>query len=205
MKNKCMRVQFFFIVWAVMLGVSFFLPSDAGAHRVNIFAWVKGDTVLVECKYPDGREVYEGVIRVLDSAGKELLNGKTNTKGEFSFKVPKQDDLTIVLEAGMGHRADWPLSKQDLAPAGESAVSSAPAPKAEAPPPAAKESAPGAASPLPAGIDQAIEKALDKKLAPVLRMLAEMHEQKVRLTDVLGGIGYIIGLVGVAAYFKRKP
>jgi nickel transport protein len=206
MKNKCMRVQFFFIVWAVMLGVSFFLPSDAGAHRVNIFAWVEGDTVLVECKYPDGREVYEGVIRVLDSAGKELLNGKTNTKGEFSFKVPKQDDLTIVLEAGMGHRADWPLSKQDLAPAaGESAVSSAPAPKAETPPPAAKESAPGAASPLPAGIDQAIEKALDKKLAPVLRMLAEMHEQKVRLTDVLGGIGYIIGLVGVAAYFKRKP
>jgi nickel transport protein len=205
MKNKCMRVQFFFIVWAVMLGVSLFLPSDAGAHRVNIFAWVEGDTVLVECKYPDGREVYEGVIRVLDSAGKELLNGKTNTKGEFSFKVPKQDDLTIVLEAGMGHRADWPLSKQDLAPAGESAVSSAPAPKAEAPPPAAKESAPGAASPLPAGIDQAIEKALDKKLAPVLRMLAEMHEQKVRLTDVLGGIGYIIGLVGVAAYFKRKP
>jgi nickel transport protein len=205
MKNKCMRVQFFFIVWAVMLGVSFFLPSDAGAHRVNIFAWVEGDTVLVECKYPDGREVYEGVIRVLDSAGKELLNGKTNTKGEFSFKAPQQDDLTIVLEAGMGHRADWPLSKQDLAPAGESAVSSAPAPKAEAPPPAAKESAPGAASPLPAGIDQAIEKALDKKLAPVLRMLAEMHEQKVRLTDVLGGIGYIIGLVGVAAYFKRKP
>ena len=204
MKNKCMRVQFFFVVWAVMLGVSFFLPSDAGAHRVNIFAWVEGDTVLVECKYPDGREVYEGVIRVLDSAGKELLNGKTNTKGEFSFKAPKQDDLTIVLEAGMGHRADWPLSKQDLAPAGESAVPSAPAPKTEAPSPAAKESAPGAASPLPAGIDQAIEKALDKKLAPVLRMLAEMHEQKVRLTDVLGGIGYIIGLVGVAAYFKRK-
>ena len=37
-----------------------------------------------------------------------------------------------------------------------------------------------------------------------MRTLAEMQEQKVRLTDVLGGIGYIIGLVGVAAYFKRK-
>ena len=69
---------------------------------------------------------------------------------------------------------------------------------------AAGEPSPAAASPLPAGIDKALEKALDKKLAPVLRMLAEMHEQKVRLTDVLGGIGYIIGLVGVAAYFKRK-
>ena len=116
MKNKCMRVQLVLYRMGRRAGGIAFLPSDAGAHRVNIFAWVEGDTVLVECKYPDGREVYEGVIRVLDSAGKELLNGKTNTKGEFSFKVPKQDDLTIVLEAGMGHRADWPLSKQDLAP-----------------------------------------------------------------------------------------
>jgi nickel transport protein len=77
-----------------------------------------------------------------------------------------------------------------------------PAPKTEAP--ATGDSSATAASPLPAGFDKAIEKALDKKLAPVMRMLAEMHEQKVRLTDVLGGLGYIFGLVGVAAYFKRK-
>ena len=184
--------------------------GDALAHRVNVFAWVEGDMVFVECKYPDGTKVHEGVIRVLDSAGKELLNGKTNDKGEFSFKVPKQDDLTIVLEAGMGHRGDWPLSRQDLAPAGEApkpgpAAAPQASPKNEAPSPAAAEPAAGPASPPPAGIDQAIEKALDKKLAPVMKMLAEMHEQKVRLTDVLGGIGYIIGLVGVAAYFKRKP
>ncbi|MBI5580248.1 MAG: hypothetical protein HY895_13940 [Deltaproteobacteria bacterium] len=210
MKKRFLRVQFLIVVWAVVLGVSFVLHDNASAHRVNIFAWVEGDTVFVECKYPDGTKVHEGVIRVRDSGGKELLNGKTNTKGEFSFKVPKQDDLTVVLEAGMGHRADWPLSKQDLAPAGEAPQAEPtappqPAPKTEATTPAAKESAPGAASLPPADIDQAIEKALDKKLAPVVRMLAEMHEQKVRLTDVLGGIGYIIGLVGIAAYFKRKP
>jgi len=93
-----------------------FAAVAASAHRVNIFAWVEGDTVLVECKYPDGTKVHEGVIRVLDSAGKELLKGKTNDKGEFSFKVPKIDDLKVVLEAGMGHRAEWPISKQDLAP-----------------------------------------------------------------------------------------
>ena len=248
-----MRLEHVLIAWAVVLGVSFLLSGNAQAHRVNIFAWVEGDTVLVECKYPDGTKVHEGVIRVLDSAGKELLNGKTNTKGEFSFKVPKQDDLKIVLEAGMGHRAEWPLSKQDLAPdglfglllsgkpnrrccrdtlqggqmnvrplsllclvpalllltAGALAQSVQTPPAAPQPAPIPKPRRPGsisgAASPLPAGIDQAIEKALDKKLAPVMRMLAEMQEQKIRLTDVLGGIGYIIGLVGVAAYFKRKP
>jgi nickel transport protein len=178
------------------------LAGQSLAHRVNIFAWVEGDTILVECKYPDGTRVYEGVIRVLDSAGKELLSGKTNDKGEFSFKVPKPDDLNIVLEAGMGHRADWSLSKQDLAPSG-----AAPEPAARSQPDARPGPAPADPRPPQAAndLDQAIERALDKKLAPVLRMLAEMHEQKVRLTDVLGGIGYIIGLVGVAAYFKRKP
>ena len=88
----------------------------ASAHRVNVFAWVEGDTVSVECKFSDGTKVHQGVIRVLDSAGKELLKGKTNDKGEFSFKVPKIDDLKVVLEAGMGHRAEWPISKQDLVP-----------------------------------------------------------------------------------------
>jgi nickel transport protein len=185
------------------------LAADpAQAHRVNIFAWVEGDTVFVECKYPDGTKVHEGVIRVLDSAGTELLHGKTNDKGEFSFKVPKLDDLDIVLDAGMGHRADWPLFKRDLAPAGSvagPAASPRPASKVEAPTATVNDNTPGAASAQLTGIEQAMEQALDKKLAPVLRMLAEMHEQKVRLSDVLGGIGYIVGLVGIAAYFKRKP
>ena len=209
MKKQWLRVQFFFIVWAVVLGASFFLHGDASAHRVNLFAWVEGDTVFVESKYPDGTKVHEGVIRVLDSTGKELLNGKTNTQGEFSFKVPQQAALKIVLEAGMGHRAEWDIPADELSGAGKS--SSAAGGAAPQPPPKSEASAqvptaPGpVGQPLPAGIEQTIEKALDKKLAPVLRMLAEMHEQKVRLTDVLGGIGYIIGLVGIAAYFKRKP
>ena len=209
MKKHILRLRFLLVVWAVVMGASFVLPGKAGAHRVNIFAWVEGDTVSVECKYPDGTKVHAGVIRVLDPTGKELLNGKTNDQGEFAFKVPQQTALKIVLEAGMGHRAEWNIAADELSGAGKS---SSAAPPAAAPPPPPSKASPQASTapapmgqPLPAGIEQAVEKALDKKLAPVLRMLAEMHEQKVRPADVLGGIGYIIGLVGMAAYFKRKP
>ncbi len=103
----------------------------------------------------------------------------------------------------------WLVPALLLLAAGAALAQSAPAP--DPPQPAAKtgapavsESPPAAAAPLPAGIDKVIEKALDKKLAPIMRTLAEMQEQKIRLTDVLGGLGYIFGLVGVAAYFKRK-
>lgn len=88
----------------------------AFAHRVNVFAWVEGDTVRVECKFSDGTKVRQGVIRVFDSGGAEILNGKTTDGGKFSFKAPAPDDLKIVLEAGMGHRAEWRLSTQDFAP-----------------------------------------------------------------------------------------
>jgi nickel transport protein len=86
--------------------------------------------------------------------------------------------------------------------AGISAAQNAPA--AASQDTAAREVPDAAAAPLPAGIDKALEKALDKKLAPILRTLAEMQEQKVRPTDVLGGLGYIFGLVGVAAYVKAR-
>ena len=86
--------------------------------------------------------------------------------------------------------------------AGISAAQNAPAAVAQD---GAPGQAPGAAAAhLHAGLDKALEKAIDRKLAPIMRTLAEMQEQKVRLTDVLGGLGYIFGLVGVAAYVKAR-
>jgi len=260
------------LLWAgILLSLSGLFPGDVAAHRVNLFAWVEGNTVFVECKWPDGKRVNEGTIRVLDATGAELLTGKTDQEGNFSFKIPKQEDLKIVLEAGMGHRADWTVRKEDLAAAAKTeskAPTTSPGqpPKSEPPPTTVKEAVPGAApriepaaaektvtkapaassaqpqvkpagagktvakapvpvsreaskpepapavsvdaapgsQPLAADIEQTLERALDKKLSPILRMLAESRDQGPKLTDVLGGIGYIIGLVGIAAYFKGK-
>ena len=243
---------------ALVLGLLGLFSSDVVAHRVNLFAWVEGTTVFVECKWPDGKRVHEGTIRVLDAAGAELLTGKTDEQGNFSFKLPKQEDLKIVLEAGMGHRAEWTVRREDLAaaakteskapaavkevapvaqprsepaatektvtkaPAASSAhprgkpavagetVTKAPTPSSQQAPkpepvPAVSRDAASPGQPPAADIEQTLERALDKKLSPILRMLAESREQGPKLSDVLGGIGYIIGLVGIAAYFKRRP
>jgi nickel transport protein len=44
---------------------------------------------------------------------------------------------------------------------------------------------------------------MDKKLAPVLKMLADSREQGPKVSDVLGGLGNIVGFAGIAAYLKR--
>ena len=49
-----------------------------------------------------------------------------------------------------------------------------------------------------------VEKAMDKKLRPIYSMLARIQQKGHSITDILSGIGYILGLVGVGAYFHYR-
>ncbi|MFP5223668.1 MAG: hypothetical protein ACLGSA_15355 [Acidobacteriota bacterium] len=73
---------------------------------------------------------------------------------------------------------------------------------------------PGSGSPAAAPLDEArlaalveaaVARAVDEKLAPLKLQLSRMAEQdqSARMRDIIGGIGWIIGLVGIAAWFKR--
>ena len=79
------------IFYLFLVGCLFCFQIEAvDAHRVNLFAWVEGDTVYVESKFSGGKKVKAGKIIVSDPQGTELLKGTTNENGEFSFKVPKK-------------------------------------------------------------------------------------------------------------------
>jgi len=84
------------------------------AHRVNLFAYVESGTVYTESYFPDGRAVEGGKVMVYDSGEKLLVEGATDTEGQFSFPIPKLDDLTIVLDATMGHKNRYTLKKSEV-------------------------------------------------------------------------------------------
>jgi nickel transport protein len=178
--------------------------APASAHKAIIFAWVDGDTVYTESKFSGGRRVKGGEVIVYDLDGNQLLKGKTNNKGEFSFKVTKKTGMKIVLIAGMGHRGDWtiPLDEIQTVAAGE--TSTAISKEADVEKPEKKVRTAPVSGVSPDEIRMAVEKALDRKLKPVLKMLAESKEHGPSVTEILGGIGYILGLMGVAAYFHYR-
>ncbi|MCP4104949.1 MAG: hypothetical protein GY749_05355 [Desulfobacteraceae bacterium] len=193
-KKKVLPVIFFVIF-------SFLAASPANAHRLTVFAWAEGDTVFVESKFAGGRKVKQGEVTVYDTQKKQLVNGKTNDQGEFSFKIPEKTELLIVVSAGMGHQGEWTVSLEELGEIAETAGTSVIAEPSE------KKSEP---APVPAttpdisseAIQSAVEKALDKKLKPVIKMLVKSQDRKPSFTDIFGGIGYIFGLMGIAAYFN---
>jgi nickel transport protein len=180
--------------------------SPCLAHKIRIFAWEEGGKIMTEAKFSGGRPAKNVTIIVNENgSGKQLLTGKTDDNGLFGFALPATTAtaLDIIVDGGDGHKNIW-THKLSAALA-----ASPPSPPAAADP--AVNTKPTAAAPqiLPTNIDskelQAIvARELDKQLAPIRKTLAEQSDAGPTLQDILGGIGYILGLAGIAAYFQAR-
>ncbi len=181
----------------------------AQAHKVTIFAWVEGDMVHTQSKFSGGKRVKNAPVQVYDAQGRKLLEGRTDDRGEFTFKSPGKGPLRIVLIAAMGHKAYWTLSAKELAGSAQPSATASPpqtAPVVEKPSTADSTPAASALSnaELQATVQKAVEKALDKKLKPVIELLVDAQNPDPSFKDIVGGLGYILGLVGVGAYFNYR-
>jgi nickel transport protein len=192
-----------------------FLPvavNSVSAHRLNVFAWVDGDTIYVESKFSGGKKVNLGKVVVMDPQGVQLLSGLTNDKGEFSFKVPGQSDLRIVIMAGQGHQGEWTVRKTELqAVLSETKVNTEVIKKISSDPKSDIENTAADARPAVPGndiklddLEALIESILDRKMQPVIRMLADIRQEGPGVRDIFAGIGYILGLVGIAVYVQNR-
>jgi len=191
-KGHNITIYLLILFFASILVISTNLPVLA--HKVIIFAWIEGDTVFTESKFSDGKKAINSKVLVFDRNGKQLLEGKTNNKGEFSFKIPKITDLRIVLNAAMGHKAEWKIPESEIRETMGGSENKA---------------AGGSSQSIGVGlskeeIKELIEDSLDRKLRPIVRMMNESQSKGPSVTEIIGGIGYILGLMGVAIYFKNR-
>ncbi len=180
-----------------------FISTSLFAHKVNIFYYAENNTLYLETYFSDGTKCKNSDIAVFDKkTNKKIIEGKTDKEGKFSFKIPNNDDLKIVLNAEMGHRAEvvvksseW-LENDNSSNGNEQSVSN----KTNADISNVKHITGNYAE-----CDyKKFEKILDKKLKPVLRELALLKADKPSFNEIFGGIGYIFGLFGIIFYFKAK-
>jgi nickel transport protein len=200
------RILFFIPVLLLAL----FPAGPASAHKVTVFAWVEGDTVYGETKFSGGRPAMDAEIVVTGPEGNQLLTTRTDDQGEFSFKIPQKTELKIQLMAGAGHQGDWTIRAEEIGPADEADTgSSMPPPPSSAPaspvPASADKTVSNAAIAVsPEALQSMVETAMDKKLKPILKMLADAHDPGPSVTEIIGGIGYIFGLMGIGMYFHAR-
>ncbi|BAV91977.1 cobalamin biosynthesis protein CbiL [Candidatus Desulfovibrio trichonymphae] len=178
-------------------------PSSAVAHRVNIFAWLEGDDVAVECGFSRDSPVRNGRITVFDAkSGKELLQGATDKKGHFRFPVPQSvrrnaHGLRIRVNAGEGHQSEWLIAADELMLSGD-------VPDARTQPSATEASLLSTSGDgvTQEAVRRIVNEVLDTKLAPIRRDLAAASEPGIQ--EIIGCVGWLLGLAGIAFYFKGR-
>ncbi len=202
---RLLKVIVFFLLTVLYLSIT--VPW-ALAHNVLLTAYVEGNSVFVESGFSDGTSCKNAGIEVFDPSGKKLLEGKTNEQGEFSFKPSQKTDLKIVLDAGMGHRDEYTVPANELQ---DIVIGNQATGTKDAMPASTTESrkptgiAETVAQIDPKEIESIVDRVIQKRLRPLTQLIAKSQcKTKFSPTEIFGGIGYILGLMGIAMYFRYR-
>lgn len=178
------------------------VTATAYAHKVNVFAYVEGDQIFIQGYFSDGTKAKNSDVTVLGDNGQELTKGQTNEEGVFIFPAQGKQALRVVLNAGMGHQASYDIPLEEVGAAASPSASNA------------TPSSAGQSSPLDKSIDGSdgepsqvyeamVRKAVAQGVLPLAREISELKERR-GFSDIVGGIGFIVGLLGIFAYVKAR-
>lgn len=168
---------------ALFFSGALLLSSNAAAHAIHIFAAFEGE--LIEGRvYFEGDEPAAGLtVNVFSPEGDPRGVSETDVEGRFTYSPKRMEPLKFVVETIEGHRASLTI---DLA---RNEVH--------------EEVEIERHELLPEAIGKLVDRAVAREVRPVLEELDRL-ENSIRLQDVIGGIGYIVGVMGLIALWKAR-
>ncbi|SIS78827.1 carboxypeptidase-like regulatory domain-containing protein [Insolitispirillum peregrinum] len=186
--DKGWRWSAFLLVLVAVLA-----PQSAWAHKFKLFATVQGHEAVGYGYFSGGERARSVPVLLLSvpdngSDGQEVARTTTSENGEF--RLPLVQPGRYRLQASIdGHRAEFALAFQ----VGDGAVPVTPA-------------ASGAASGTvdAQALADVVERVMERQIAP-LREQLDAYENTVRLHDALGGVGWLVGLCGLWAWWSSRP
>lgn len=178
----------------LMLSGSCLLVTDCFAHKITIFAYVDQGLVKTESKFSGGRPAKGCQISIVKGSSPVAV-GQTDEKGLFNFPVPEaKKGLDLIVTCGDGHRGQWRVEADELqnlpVVSGQSQVETVPVQVNEVQ--------------NDQDIRLLLREELGAELGPIKRQLAELKQDSVSFTDIVGGLGYILGLAGLISYMRFR-
>jgi nickel transport protein len=188
------------------------------AHKLKLFAQTEGDWIRGRAYFVGGAGASGARVEIRDSVGRVLAELTPADDGSFAYRALAPVEHRLVARTGDGHGAQWTIAAETLQgafslpttppSADPSDDSEQPAtrtqPLTDAPTPTAPlDHDPVAPQAFDPALIGAIEQALARQTHPLAERLNAL-EERVRFQDVLGGIGYILGLTGLALWWRCR-
>lgn len=171
------------------------LSPWAWGHKVILDVFVSGDLVEGELGYSNGDMASHADLSVLNHMGQELAQLQTDADGFFTYLPTQQQDLVFYADLGAGH-----VAKVDL-PAAELNLSTLTTLKEPESSILVKTNL-ASLSTQPANAALELQKLKDEIRS--MRRDLKAYKKQRDWQSILGGLGYILGLVGLAYYFAAQ-
>ena len=171
---------------ALFAGALLLAASPAAAHKLKVFAAVEGAEIAGSAYYAGGEKAGGVPGRILGGDGSLVAVFTTGPDGTFRQSVTSRMDHTILVESEDGHAATFTVRADEL----PSALPQGKAPQ------------PGPGPGPSAGLTE-VEAAVARQIRP-LREQLDAYESRIRVHDIMGGVGTIFGLFGLWAWFRAR-
>ncbi|MGE3644925.1 MAG: cobalamin biosynthesis protein CbiM [Beijerinckiaceae bacterium] len=188
---------------AALAAILLTFAGPALAHRLKLFVSVESGSISGYGFFIGGGRANAATVVFRDAQGAELHRMQVDGDGEFRWKPPQAQDVKIVLNAGDGHAAEATVAANQFAPNNDP-------PRAKA---AENSAAAPAKTPVPFSamtreeLATLVEKKVDAAVARQIKPLLEAYDKaegRLRFNDVMGGIGMLIGLAGLAMWASGR-
>ncbi|HLO75273.1 MAG TPA: hypothetical protein VK196_02305 [Magnetospirillum sp.] len=176
--------------------------TPALAHKMKVFASATGATISGYAYFNGDSRAQQTKVTAQGADGSTVFEGLTDDQGQFSFVATRRMDHVIAVDGDDGHRSSFTVTAAELPDNLPLAGSTNTTPTASSPAsPATQANVIADSGDLRAFIDQSIS----RQIRP-LREQIDAYQEKIWWHDVIGGIGYIVGLAGLAfGWANRKP
>lgn len=167
------------------------LPVTTMAHKVIAGVYATGSTLEGEIGYSDGSVATSQAVQVLNAGGEVIAELTTDADGFFTYEPATTGPLTFFANLGSGHVANIFVSADEM-------------------PQSMRATEPVSADAVPADVPEAVlpvtESLIRAVRAEIRPLRSELTALKERQTfqSIVGGIGYIIGLFGLAAFIMAR-
>ncbi len=170
------------------------------AHNLKIFAMAEGVTIRGQAYFVGGAPARGAKILITDTAGNVLARLTPDETGHFEYRIASAMDYQVVADTLDGHRVSWTLRADEFSfglPAGEVQPGSDDPQGTQQP-----ASAPARTETRGEARDKC-KQAVAHQVGPLRERLLACEGQ-LRLRDILGGLGYIVGLAGLGLWWGGR-
>jgi nickel transport protein len=164
------------------------------AHGLNLFVAAEGDLIRGRVFFGDGHGADGAVIKISDEEGHLVAEITPQPDGSFTYKAVSREDYLVTADSRDGHvMKRWVRAEMLSDHLHEHGTE-------------AQDHDHISHRHMLGDEEMAafrLEQVVARQITPLREEIAS-YQAQIRLRDILGGLGYIIGLAGLAMWLKGR-